>query len=157
MDLLTELNQYRYIALLEIGETDDWKFRMLIAEMQVLDRPTLVSVDKHPNEIERTLLADTNPIEITDKSAIYEVTFEDYVMYSVRNESYVHGNDYDEYEGDIFRIYSKSQFLDFLKISTFAAHDYPGPFKHYGFITSDHVIDIASVEPPKFSRIDNNA
>jgi hypothetical protein len=157
MDLFTELNQYRYIALLEIGETDDWKFRILLAELKVIDKPTLVSVDKHPNEIERTLLAGTNPIEITEKSAIYEITFNDYIMYSVRNESYVHGNDYDEYEGDHFRIYSKSQFLDFLNISTFAAHDFPGPFKHYGFITSDHIVDIASVESPNCTRVDKNA
>ena len=157
MNILTEFNQYKYIALLEVGETDEWKFRMLLAEMQVLDKPTLVSIDKQPNEAVRSLLAGTSPIEITDESAIYEVTFKDYVMYSVRNESYVHGNEYDEYEGNLFRVYSQSQFLDFLNISTFAAQDYPGPFKHYGFITSDHIVDIASVEPPNVTRVDKNA
>ena len=37
----------------------------------------------------------------------------------------------EQYEGIRFRIYSKSHFIDYMALESFASDDYPGPTQHY--------------------------
>ncbi|WP_232289113.1 hypothetical protein [Paenibacillus sp. Aloe-11] len=82
-----------------------------------------------------------------------QMDFEWYIGYSVRNESYTVWDDYEQFDGKIFRVYSKSRYLDFIKISTIATDDYPGPYKHYGISCSNHIIDIVSTSDPIITEV----
>jgi hypothetical protein len=82
------------------------------------------------------------------------VDFEAYIGYSVLNESITNLDDYEEFEGKAFRIYSKSRYLDYINVSTFASNDYPGPYKHYGIACLNHIIDIISTEEPIIKEIE---
>jgi len=146
--MFEELNSHKYLELLEIGETDEWAFRFHIAEAGTMDNSPPVTPEEEPNDKIRKLLNESKPIEVTKSSKLYEVAFNDYIIYSVTNESYANAGENAEYEGKLARIYSKSAFLDYVANSTFATSDYPGPFKHYGFCCLNHIIDIASIEPP---------
>lgn len=92
---------------------------------------------------------------ITDESLpIIQIHFENYISYSVTNESFTQWDEYEEFEGKAFRVYSKSHFLDFVQSHTFASKDYPGPFKHYGMICIDHIVNIASTSIPIITEVE---
>ena len=151
--MFEELNKHKYLDLLEIGETDEWEFRLVIAEAGAAENSPPVTPDEEANDNIRKLLNESKPIEVTKSSKLYEIVFSDYITYSVTNESYSNECEPDTYEGNLARIYSKSTFLDYVANSTFATSDYPGPFKHYGFCCLNHIIDVVSMEPPKVKVI----
>ena len=79
---------------------------------------------------------------------IIEIQFDSYIGFSIRNESYTLWDEYEDFEGKIFRLFQRSRYLDFIRSSTFATDDYPGPYKHYGIAGLNHIIDIVSIEEP---------
>ncbi|MCZ8520962.1 MULTISPECIES: hypothetical protein [Paenibacillus] len=98
---------------------------------------------------------DAYPINVDENEPLIQIEFERYIAYSVRNESYTSWDEYEEFEGKVFRIYRKSRYLDFIGVSTFATEDFPGPFKHYGICCLDHIVDIVSVSEPIVSEIED--
>nr|WP_320000038.1 hypothetical protein [uncultured Draconibacterium sp.] len=87
-----------------------------------------------------------------NESEVFKVTFDNYIAYSVINESYENLGG-TKYIGEKIRIYSKSNFLDYIKLDTFATNDYPGEFKHYAFISQRHIVNIVSTTEPKIEKI----
>lgn len=146
--MFEQLNQHKDYELIEIGETDDWEFRILIAEAGMVENSAPVTSKEEPNEHLRGLMNKSTPVEVTDSSKEYEIIFPDYITYSVRNESYTAWNDQEEFEGNPVRVYTKSVFLEYVKNATFATSDYPGSFKHYGFCCLNHIVDIVSMDAP---------
>lgn len=80
----------------------------------------------------------------------YKVYFETYISYAVLNESFEKLDGI--FTGDKIRIYSESNFLNYLKADTFASSEYPGEFNHYAFISLNHIINIAAEEKPTIER-----
>lgn len=82
----------------------------------------------------------------------YKIKFDSYIGYSVLDESYAHrlGG---EYTGHNPRIYSSSNFMNYINTDTFATKDYPGEFKHYAFISENHILNVASESEPKIEKI----
>ena len=76
------------------------------------------------------------------RSPIIQVDFHSYIAYSIRNEFFTSWDDYEEFDGNTFRIYKKSRYLDF-----------PKPYKHYGICCIDHVVDIISTSEPVVREI----
>lgn len=93
-------------------------------------------------------------IEINKNFPIIQLDFNSYVSYTVTNESFTQMDEYEISEGEMFRIYSKSRFLDFVKLSTFAEVLFPDePIIHYQVPCLNHIIDITSIEEPKITYI----
>jgi len=90
---------------------------------------------------------------INDNTNIFKIVFQSYIGYSVINESYDDNGLNEIYKGKSFRIYDKSNFLNYLKSETFATHEYPGKFSHYKIITLNHTINVASQEKPIIEKI----
>ena len=85
---------------------------------------------------------------------IFKLHWSSYIAYSVRNESYAQ-NGRDVFEGRLFRIFSRSHFLDYVGASTLVTSDYPGSYRHWSLVCSDHVIDVISTVEPRIEvRID---
>lgn len=85
--------------------------------------------------------------------------FDWYIGYSVLNEGFTVCDDYEKFQGKSFRIYTKSRYLDFIKVGTIASVDYPGHFKHYRIVCLNHIIDIVSTNEliiKKIKRQNNN-
>ena len=85
---------------------------------------------------------------------VLRVTFEDYVAYAVRNESFAINDPYETFDGAIARIYRQSRFIDFVRATTLDHADFPGPFSHYGFLCVEHVIDVAAGAAPTVELVD---
>jgi hypothetical protein len=83
----------------------------------------------------------------------YKIYFDTYVVYSVVNESFENMYGKGKFEGEKIRIYSESNFLEYVKNETFASEEYPGPFKHYCFVSLNHIINVASEVEPKITKL----
>jgi hypothetical protein len=79
----------------------------------------------------------------------FEISWSNYIAYSVVNESFSNGEPKSSKGvGKGLVEYSESQYLEYLSNATFATADFPGPYRHWAIYCLDHTIDIASqVEP----------
>lgn len=106
--------------------------------------------------LEKVMIGETSldayPINVDENTPLIQIDFDRYIAYSIRNESFTSWDEYEEFEGKIFRIYSKSRYLNFIGVSTFATEEFPGPFKHYGICCLDHIVDIVSMSSPIVSE-----
>jgi hypothetical protein len=146
MNFFELINQHRYLYLTGVCEPKDNALKLVIAEAKVSDSRETIRI----GSLE---LEDAATIDVADDSSIYEIVFDEYIAFSVRNESYSQIDKEEEFEGRLACIYTKSKFLDYVRSSTFASDDYPGPFKHYGFNCLNHIVDIVSATPPKIVEL----
>ena len=87
----------------------------------------------------------------------YEIVFESYVFYMVRNESYALGWHKDEIgKGDYFLLFEKSRLLDFLphfaETEILEAYCQQG-WQHYGILCQNHLIDVIAASEPKIRKL----
>jgi len=105
----------------------------------------------------KSILEGARLISHSQGCRVFEVIWPSYIAYSVRNESYVANDKEEEYEGRLLVKYTKSRFLEYVALGTFATAEYPGPFSHWGIICGDHVIDVASTDEPEIRVLPNGA
>ena len=88
----------------------------------------------------------------------FRITFENYVGFSIRNESYVNPEPEEDYSKKL-RSYPKSTFLDYIASSTFAQQLMDESVLHFAVVCSDHVVDVACTAPPtiEFTSIAESA
>lgn len=141
-----ELDSCSYLYLEEIAEPHANGLRLVLSEGIVSDQTETLTIGG-------ARIPDVRPVEVTHSSRWFEVVWDSYISYSVRNESYCSWDKDEEWSGNAFRTYTKSKFLDFVSNGTFASDDYPGPFAHYEIVCSDHIIDVASEHPPTVRRV----
>ncbi|MEK4512131.1 hypothetical protein [Paenibacillus sp. FSL K6-2524] len=142
----SDLLNFRDIYLEQIYEPEENSLRLLFSRSRTSETPETITI----GEIE---IKDIYSLDVDETVPLIQMDFEGYIGYSIRNESYTSWDDYEEFEGKIFRIYSKSRYLDFIKVGTFASEDYPGSFKHYGISCLNHVVDVASVSEPIIKEV----
>ncbi|NCT38563.1 hypothetical protein GTW56_21495 [Bacillus sp. EB93] len=85
-----------------------------------------------------------------------QLEFESYISYSVIDECFSYSIDNSEIsKGELFRIYTKSRYLDFIKIATNEREDVcPSEnYIHYQFPGLNHTIDVISCEEPKVTVV----
>lgn len=156
MNLIEQINSHRYIFLREISEPDENVLRLVIEEGRLGEQITKEDLEEALDEVEETInsiILGSYPVVSDENCFAYEIVFETYVAYSVRNESFCSFDEYEQFSGSVFRNYSKSRFLDYIKVSTFAAEDFTGKFNHYGIIMARHNIDVASEVEPKIKLL----
>jgi hypothetical protein len=150
VELFDQLNAHRYLYLTHLEEPEDNALRLIVTEArrgEPSDAP-----DPSLEGLGR-LATGTRPIVADERCAVYELHFEDYIAYAVLNESFIVADEREKFEGRLFRIYSESKFLAYIAAGTIATADYPGPFKHYELACLNHIIEIASTEPPTITLL----
>ena len=137
---LEQLHACRWLFLRELGEPSDNSLRLVIEEA--------TTGAEEDMEILGVSFRGSN-IESDVSCRLFEVVWESYVAYCVRNESYVQEDATERWEGSRrFRVYSESRFREFVGASTFASDSYPGPLRTWEVVVENHIIDIvSSVEP----------
>lgn len=132
------------LYLIEIGEPEN-RLRIVVAE-GVLGEPSPIKFD----DID---LGEGRPIEITNQSRRFELSWDHYVAYVVRNESYWQAEPNQQPIKDQLERRFNSAFLDFLSKTTFANDDYPGPLQHWALNTLNHCVDVVSTQPPHITLL----
>ena len=84
-----------------------------------------------------------------------QIDFPNYVTYSVTYDDYTIFNDSELYQGDSFRIYQQSAYLDSIQKETaFIKMNPTKKIIHYSLACFDHRVDIISCEDPIITEID---
>lgn len=107
------------------------------------------------NEALNDILSKCRPI-MPDSHTLYEIFFENYIIYQTRNESWATYFPEEIRHGTFLITFEKSRLLDHLSEMTdvFKSDDdtwYPAKWIHYGIYTQNHVIDVISHCPPVIS------
>ena len=92
---------------------------------------------------------------LIDYNEIYEITFESYIMYQTRNESFAYLDENSKVLGEYFTIIKNSSYLKMVKSITFYNDIFDDKYMHYGIFSWNHVIDIISAEEPKIVKLEN--
>ena len=100
------------------------------------------------------ILKKAYPILI-DYNEIYEITFESYIMYQTRNESFTYPDENSKVLGEYFTIIKNSSYLKMVKNITFYNDIFDDKYIHYGIFSWNHVVDIISAEEPKIVKLEN--
>jgi hypothetical protein len=84
------------------------------------------------------------------KVTTFQINFPNYITYSVIYDDYTVWNDEEVFEGESFRIYQKSNFLDYVR-KEFRLQD--KNIIHYSLACFEHKIDIISEYEPIITEI----
>jgi hypothetical protein len=146
------LNSAKYLFLRSLSEPTENSLRIVVQEAienYSSSRPATWS----DNPEVRELLENTTPIESVEGCKTFELSWSRYAAYLVTEELVGSGGkDVDEdYTGNLFRVYSKSHFLDHLARDTGGHLE---PIHHFKLICLDHLIDVAAYATPDIRLID---
>ena len=142
--------------LMSLSDGSREELRLVIAAAEVgesgADIPDFSDMGEATKKSLQEILAKTRPIEI-DERRQYEICFQGYIIYQVRNESYCSFDPDEIRHGRYLITFEKSKLLSYLSSVTAAAQlgdgsFYPGKWTHYGIYTQNHVIDVISHTPP---------
>ena len=146
MSSTQEIDRERCLYLTELGEPEDNSVRFVLAAAHTPGPPEDSKIGDHVIPGTREIVAD-------ESTPAWEVIFHSYIAYSVRNESFTVADQNESHVGNLFRTYSRSKFLDFVSLGTIADDQHPGPFVHYSILCLNHIIGVASTEPPEIRKV----
>lgn len=133
----------------------DYLFLQYVSEPEVNLLALIVEEGMLSGNIESTeITRDVQRIVSAPYCRSYEILWENYVSYNIMNESYGIVAHDQIYEGKKWRIYSKSEYMNFIKKTSFASEEYPGPLTHWCILTEHHLIDVISWKEPKIRLLE---
>lgn len=131
---------------------DDGRLRLVLLEATsggAIDAEKL-GFDSPPELI--GILEGARAIEHLPGCRIFDVRWSSYIAYSVINESYASGEPETSVgTGKLFREYSRSEYLHYMRNASWACDDHPGPYKHWAAYCLNHVVDVASPSEPEIT------
>jgi len=129
------------LVLAEIGEpsTNDLRVVVIEAMPQGAPRETLVGL--------------ATPIRPGNLSRGFELTWWRYVAYSVRNESYFRPEAGEQLGEGFLGRRQDTAFLGYVRATTFADKEFPGPLEHWFLYTGWHCIDVVSDTSPEVREL----
>jgi hypothetical protein len=150
MNLIDQLNSHNYLYLDSLIDKGELKIELTISEA------SSECWDGETKDLDD--LTELHKAELFKKRLCkkYKITFENYICYSMINESLTIWDDYEQFEGNLFRIYSKSRFLDYTKVAVYmfiVENTQEDKVKHFGILCLNNIIDIATCQEIKIEEI----
>lgn len=139
-----------YPFILEIK--DDMDNRLIITVSLPVRGDKGENISETENEKIKEIMENAYPI-YPNQDMNYEIIFDDYIAYQVRNESFCSKDDYEIKKGKYFVLFERSRYLDQIQIITNCSQFedgsyYPGKWTHYGVYANNHIIDVISHQEP---------
>jgi hypothetical protein len=144
------LDWAKYLYLLELREPRDNSLCVVVREA-VVNPDGLVRSHPDVPELEE-LSRGGSPIESTDSCWTFELTWKHYVAYLVTEECVGSCGQYEDemFTGKLFRVYTKSHFLEHLARDT---GGHTAEVLHYKLTCLNHLVDVAAYGPPEIKQI----
>jgi hypothetical protein len=144
------LDSAKYLYLREITEPRGNSLRVVVQEAVVNPSGLVRPQPERPELAE--LLRGASPIESTDTCRTFELTWNRYVAYLVTEECAGSCGQYDDevFAGKLFRVYTKSHFLEHLARDT---GGHTETILHYKLTCLNHLIDVAAYGPPELKQV----
>ena len=148
------LNSVKYLYLCKLLEPRDNSLRIVVEEAVDNARGACALESETPELAD--LRTDTRPIESIEGCKIFELSWKQCLAYLVTEELVGSCGDYkdESYYGKLFRVYTKSHFLDHLARDTGGHLE---PIQHFKLICLNHLIDIVSYELPTIRLLKRTA
>lgn len=128
------------LYLTDIGEPSENQLRIVVVEGLLGEWAKI--------DVGGVDLGESRPILLTDESRSFELRWDNYVAYAVRNESFWKGEDDELPRGKMLERRFDTAFFQYVSATTFADDEYPGPLEHWSLTTLHHCVDVVSVGPP---------
>ncbi len=143
--------------LLSMTDNSDNELSIIIALAKKGEKGADLDLTGYPPEIAdkaKDMLLESYPV-YEDTEQIYEIRFNDYVIYQCRNESYTYWDDSEVRKGKYLIIFEKSNLLDYYESVLFDWDDADtkSKRKHYGIYTENHIIDVISNTAPTITKV----
>lgn len=145
------LDSAKYLYLRELTEPRDNSLRLVVQEAVVNPAGVIRSHPELPELAE--LSKGASPIESTEACRSFELTWKHYVAYLVTQECVGSCGQYGDelFAGTLFRVYTKSHFLEHLARDT---GGHTEEIFHYKLVCLNHLIDVAAYNAPEVKQID---
>lgn len=152
--MISMLDRAEYLYLRHISEPSQNSLRLVVEEATA-NRSKMGEASALAGQFSE-ILKDASPIEATEGCRTFELIWDRYVAYLVTEEVVGSAGDHEDevYTGNVFRVYSKSHFLDHLGRDT---NGHTEPLTHYKLICLNHLIDVASYRPPEIRLLDTKS
>lgn len=147
-DLMQKIDSAKHLYLRAIHEPEDNVLLLIVQEAGA-------SGEARDIQIGEAVIHNARDIVSREEDLAYQILFPNYISYAVTNESFTFVDDTEVRTGQLFSIYTKSHFLNFVRASTFATEDFPGPFTHYQINCLNHGIDVVSVSEPEIKILES--
>jgi hypothetical protein len=141
------MNHKGYIYYHSLIEPSTNSLRIFVDRCKVSQQVEDIEIGKH-------IIIEGHSIEIDEALPIVQLVFDSYVSYSIINESFTVLDEFETFEGNSFRIFKKSRYLDFISKGTIVNDVFPEEQPvHYEIACLDHIIDVISFDEPMVSEI----
>lgn len=139
------MDEAQSLFLTSLSENHEGTLTLVFKQGQLSEVPETIQVF----DVE---FKDARKVEVSDNSTTFKVTFDSYAAYNVLDESYDADKEVGEYTGKFVRIYSKSDYLNYVrKVSI--AFDICSKLTHYMFASVDHIISVVSEVEPEIEKL----
>jgi hypothetical protein len=147
---LEALNSAKYLYLRELSEPRDNSLRLVVQEA-IVNPDGPVRLNPELPELEK-LLSSASPIESTETCRTFELAWNYYVAYFVTEECVGSCGKYgdESFTGTLFRVYTKSHFLEHLERDT---GGHTKEILHFKLTCLNHLIDVAAYAFPETKQI----
>ena len=152
-EIVSLLNEAKYLLLHSISEPEENSLRLVVEEA-IADHTQNISTPD-PTSPFAEIRRGSWPIKAVEGCRRFELQWTRYVAYLVTEEIVGSGGSYEDevYTGKLFRVYTKSHFLDYLSRDTGGHFE---PILHYKLICQNHLIDVAAYGPPEVRLLENS-
>lgn len=139
--------------VIEMNDNGDNELRIIIALSEKGSKGENIENIFDDNPTIKKILANSCPI-YEDTENLYEIIFENYILYQCRNESYTSYDNREVRKGNYLIIFEKSRLLDYYQdvIFDFDYESEKSHRKHYGIYTQRHIIDVISNNEPVINK-----
>ena len=145
-----QIEDCEYLFVRQIGETEELTLELTVVEAKA---QAPITTPKDDSVLER-LKVGGRPIKPDSSCRLFRLIFDrqHMVAYTVSNESYSKFPEPSEkFVGKLFRLFSRSHLLDFVKRTNHASDKHPGKLCHYQVACQNHIIDVITTAPPAIS------
>lgn len=143
-----QMNECQYLFADRIREIEGLTLELVVTEA----KPQAEILVARDESVAERLLVGGRPIERDLTCRIFRLVFDgrQMVSYSVLNESYgKYPEPPEQFTGKLFRTFSRSHLLEFIKKTTYASDEFPGVLQHYQVACQNHVVDVICTAPPR--------
>jgi hypothetical protein len=144
---LNTLDSAKYLYLREISESRDNSLRLVVQEA-VANPAGIIHVPNDALPEVAELLTDYAPIESTVDCRVFELIWNRCIAYLVTEECVGSCGNYDDesFNGRLFRVYTRSHFLEHLARDT---GGHTEAILHFKLTCLNHLIDVAAYAQPE--------
>jgi hypothetical protein len=148
------LRSCKYLFLHSIAEAEGEGLVLVLHEAASDGSPGIDSIAQEAMPEIRKILSESTTIAHGPGCKVFRLRWSRYIGYSVENESYSSPEpESSQSQGRLLVEFTSSVYLSYLKQATFASDDYPGPFKHWAVHCLDHIVNVASQDPPEVNVV----